>query len=197
MKIPGVKEILITFFCYCAVEQTAGLWGSSFLVLHHGISAEEAARFASLFYLGITIGRAVCGFITMRLDDTNMVRMGCGVMLLGLSMFLLPGGSAPAKAGLVLVGLGCAPVYPSIIHSTPERFGADKSQAIIGIQMAVAYVGTCLMPPFFGVIADKISIGLFPVFLFLLLALMFVMHERTVRQTASRNQPQMTGTVTD
>lgn len=197
VKIPGVKEILITFFCYCAVEQTAGLWGSSFLVLHHGISAEEAARFASLFYLGITIGRAVCGFITMRLDDANMVRMGCGVMLLGLSMFLLPGGSAPAKAGLVLVGLGCAPVYPSIIHSTPERFGADKSQAIIGIQMAVAYVGTCLMPPFFGVIADKISIGLFPVFLFLLLALMFVMHERTVRQTASRNQPQMTGTVID
>lgn len=102
-------------------------------------------------------------------------------------MLFIPGGSGPAKAGLVLVGLGCAPVYPSIIHSTPERFGAEKSQAIIGIQMAVAYVGTCLMPPLFGVLAEKVSIGLFPVYLCLILVLMFLMHERTVRQTSGQN----------
>ena len=187
VKIAGVKEILITFFCYCAIEQTAGLWGSSFLVLQHGVSAQEAARFASLFYVGITIGRAACGFITMKLNDTNMVRMGAVLILLGVVMLFIPGGSGPAKAGLVLIGLGCAPVYPSIIHSTPERFGAEKSQAIIGIQMAVAYVGTCLMPPLFGVLAEKVSIGLFPVYLCLILVLMFLMHERTVRQTSGQN----------
>ncbi len=180
IRISGAKEIMITFFCYCALEQTAGLWGSSYLVLHNGVTPEDAARFAGLFFLGITIGRAISGFLTMILNDTYMIRLGQLLIFIGLLAFFIPSGKELAKAGLVIIGLGCAPIYPCIIHSTPERFGADKSQAIIGVQMACAYVGICLMPPLFGLIADKISIAVFPVFLFLILAVMIIMHERTV-----------------
>ncbi len=180
IRISGAKEIMITFFCYCALEQTAGLWGSSYLVLHYGVTPEDAARFAGLFFLGITIGRAVSGFVTMILNDTNMIRLGQILIFVGLLAFINPSAKELAKVGLVIIGLGCAPIYPCIIHSTPERFGADKSQAIIGVQMASAYVGICLMPPLFGLIADNISISAFPVYLFLLLAVMIFMHERTV-----------------
>lgn len=178
IKIPGAKEIMITFFCYCALEQTAGLWASSYLVLRRGLSAETAAGFASLFYIGITAGRAFSGFLTMKLNDTQMIRLGQGVILFGIALLLLPFGSAVALAGLIFIGLGCAPVYPSIIHSTPEHFGADKSQAMIGVQMASAYIGTCIMPPVFGFIANHISISLFPAFLLAILLLMALMHEK-------------------
>lgn len=180
LQIPGAKEIMIAFFCYCALEQTAGLWGSSFLVLHHGVSPEEAARFAGLFFLGITIGRAVNGFLTMALDDAKLVRIGEVLILAGVCAIAIFNNREIAKVGLVLVGLGCAPIYPSIIHSTPEHFGADKSQAIIGIQMASAYVGTCIMPPIFGLIAEHINIALFPEFLLAILVVMCVMHEKMI-----------------
>lgn len=178
LRLPGAKETLITFFCYCALEQTAGLWGSSFLVFHSGITAEEAARFASLFFLGITTGRAISGFLTLCFNDTNMIRLGEGLILLGLFGILYPGGQSLAKAGLVLTGLGCAPIYPSIIHATPERFGAANSQAMIGVQMASAYLGPLLMPPLFGLIAEHISLALFPFYLLLLLICMIFMHEK-------------------
>ncbi len=178
VRISGAKEIMICFFCYCALEQTAGLWASSYLVLHRGIDSETAASYASLFYLGITTGRALSGFLTMKWNDKQMVRLGQAIIFLGIAILLLPvGGNVLSLLGLILAGLGCAPVYPCIIHSTPEHFGAEKSQAIIGVQMASAYVGTCLMPPLFGILARSISIMLFPVFLLLLLVLMFWMHE--------------------
>lgn len=176
--IKGVKEVMITFFCYCALEQTAILWGSSFLVMGNGFSEEKAASFASMFCIGITIGRAISGFLTMKLDDKSMVRLGQGIILTGIVCILLPFGVENVIVGLVLIGLGCAPVYPCIIHSTPERFGADKSQAVIGVQMASAYVGTTLMPPLFGLIANHISIELFPLYLFILLVVMVWMHEK-------------------
>ncbi len=176
--IKGVKEVMITFFCYCALEQTAILWGSSFLVMGNGFSEEKAASFASMFCIGITIGRAISGFLTMKLDDKSMVRLGQGIILAGIVCILLPFGAGNVIVGLVLIGLGCAPVYPCIIHSTPERFGADKSQAVIGVQMASAYVGTTLMPPLFGLIANHISIELFPLYLFILLVVMVWMHEK-------------------
>lgn len=178
LGISGAKEVMLCFFCYCALEQTAGLWASSYLVLHHGMGEETAARFASLFFLGITAGRALSGFLTMKLNDKQMIRLGNAVIFGGILVLLLPAGnSVLSLLGLILVGLGCAPIYPCIIHSTPEHFGADKSQAIIGVQMASAYVGILLMPPLFGVIARSISIVLFPFFLLVLLALMFCMHE--------------------
>lgn len=189
IHIPGAKEIMITFFCYCALEQTTGLWASSYLVLRRGLSAETAAGFASLFFIGITAGRAFSGFLTMKLSDTQMIRLGQGIILLGTVLLLLPSGSVTALPGLILIGLGCAPVYPSIIHSTPEHFGADKSQAIIGVQMASAYIGTCLMPPVFGLIANHISISLFPVYLLAILVLMAAMHERMLpKVSANRNK---------
>lgn len=176
--IPGAKEILVTFFCYCALEQTAGLWASSYLVLQRGLAEEMAAGFASLFYIGITAGRAAGGFLTMKLNDTQMIRLGQGLILCGVVCLLLPFGDMTALAGLVMTGLGCAPIYPSIIHSTPAHFGADKSQAMIGVQMASAYVGTCFMPPVFGFLANHISASLYPVVLLVILLLMIVMHEK-------------------
>lgn len=191
LRIPGAKEVMLCFFCYCALEQTAGLWASSYLTLFQDVSAETAARFAGLFYIGITVGRAVCGFITIRLNDTQMTRLGMGIITLGGAAMLLPGPEALSLAGLILIGLGCAPVYPCMIHSTPAHFGADRSQAIIGVQMASAYVGTCLMPSLFGLIANHISIGLLPVYLLLILLLMFLMHELLLRVTkrAHREAP--------
>lgn len=182
LRIPGAREILITFFCYCALEQTAGLWASSYLVLLRGLSPETAARYAGLFFIGITVGRGISGFITMKLNDTQMIRLGQGIILSGIFLLCLPFGSAGSQAGLILIGLGCAPIYPSIIHSTPARFGADKSQAIIGVQMAFAYMGNCLMPPLFGFLANHMSVGLFPVYLFVILLLMVLMHEKMLKK---------------
>lgn len=183
IRISGAKEIMIAFFCYCALEQTAGLWASSYLVLHWGISSENAAGFASLFFIGITAGRALSGFLTMRFNDTQMIRIGQGFIASGILFLLLPIGEITALFGLICIGLGCAPIYPCIIHSTPEHFGAHRSQAMIGIQMASAYVGTCLMPPVFGWIANTFSPALFPIYLLLILVLMFVMHEKMLKQT--------------
>jgi len=129
------------------------------------------------------VGRGISGFITFKLNDSQMIHLGEGIILLGVLAMLLPLGKTVALAGLILIGLGCAPIYPSIIHSTPAHFGADKSQAIIGVQMAFAYIGTCLMPPLFGIIARSISITLFPAYLGLFLCIMFFMYETVIRKT--------------
>ena len=182
VRIPGAKDVMVAFFCYCAVEATTMLWASSYLALGRGVSAEAAAGYASLFFIGITVGRALNGFLTMRFSDAQMIRAGQALVALGALLLLLPLGTGAALAGLVVIGLGCAPIYPCIIHSTPEHFGAENSQALIGVQMASAYVGTLAMPPLFGLIANHISIGLFPIFLLVALAMMVLMHERLVRR---------------
>lgn len=187
IRIPGAKEIMVCFFCYCALEQTAGLWASSYLSLYKGVSAETAATFASMFYIGITIGRALSGFVTMKLNDVQMIRLGQVLIAVGILIMFLPFGQTLSLVGLIVIGLGCAPIYPCIIHSTPTHFGADKSQAIIGIQMASAYVGTLLMPPVFGLIANHITVALLPVYLFIILILMFVMHEALTKKTSMHN----------
>ena len=187
-RIPGVKAVLITFFCYCSLEQTTGLWASSYLVLNKGVSPETAASFASLFFIGITVGRALCGFLTLKLNDAQMVRMGIGIISIGIVAFLLPLGETVTLAGLILVGFGCAPIYPSIIHATPEHFGTDKSQAVIGVQMASAYIGNCLMPPLFGLIADHTTIAIFPYYLLGILLLMGYMHETLQKQESTANK---------
>ena len=184
VALPGAKAVMLCFFCYCALEQTVGLWASSYLVTVRGVDAVTAARYGSLFFLGITIGRAVSGFITLRLDDARMVRLGQGILALGLVLLLLPLPNSFALAGLIIVGLGCAPVYPSLIHATPAHFGAERSQAIIGVQMASAYMGTSLMPPFFGWVSARVSLRLFPLCLLILLILMVVSHERLCRSAA-------------
>ena len=176
-RIPGAKQLMISFFCYCALEQTAMLWGSSYLVLHKGIAEDVAARFASLFLIGLTGGRILGGFLANKFTDDQMIRAGFVVVAVGIAAMLLPLGDIVGLVGLVLIGLGCAPIYPCIIHSTPANFGADKSQAIIGVQMASAYVGIIAMPPLFGLIANNISVALYPVYMLVILGVMVWTYE--------------------
>lgn len=185
VTIPGAKEIMITFFCYCAVEQTANLWASSYLTLYRGLSAKAAAGLASVFFTGITAGRFFSGFLTLKLNDTQMIRLGQGGIAAGILLLFLPFGTTSSLLGLGLIGLGCAPIYPSIIHATPARFGEDKSQAMIGVQMASAYAGTCLMPPLFGLVAHHIGVSLMPLYLTGILIIMIVMHEKMLIKTAA------------
>lgn len=181
LAIPGAKEVLIAFFCYCAAEQTAILWGSTYLVRHCGMAEDVAAGFASLFLIGMTIGRGLNGFLTYRLSDKTLIRLGQGIMLLGVAVMLLPLGTGAAMTGLLLIGLGCAPIYPCVIHSTPDHFGEENSQAIIGVQMAAAYTGVCLMPPVFGILANHISVSLLPLYVGGITLLMIFMCERLNR----------------
>lgn len=177
ISIRGVKAVMLAFFCYCAIEQTAMLWASSYLVIARGLDGSSAARYAGLFFLGITSGRALSGFLTMAISDRGMIRLGEAVIALGLVLFF----SAPSLifvlAAFFLLGIGCAPIYPSVIHSTPSNFGVSSSQAVMGVEMASAYVGTCLMPPLFGLIANYVSIHLFPIYILLLLIIMAIMQE--------------------
>ena len=182
LAIPGAKAVMLCFFCYCAIGSTTMLWASSYLHLSKGVDAKTAASFAGMFCIGITIGRGINGFIAMKLKDCQMIRMGQTIILAGIVVMILPFGKIISLIGFSLIGLGCAPVYPCIIHSTPSHFGAERSQAIIGVQMASAYVGTCLMPPLFGLIANHISVRLLPVYLLILLALMVYMHELLERK---------------
>lgn len=185
LQLKGVPFVLITFWSYCALEATTGVWASSYLVQHRGIGAETAAMFASLFYLGITFGRFLCGFVADRLGDRQLIRIGTLTALTGAALILLPlPANFPALAGLIIIGLGCAPIYPSIIHSTPDNFGRENSQAVIGIQMASAYLGSTFMPPLFGLLAAHVSIGLYPAYLLLFGALMLFMSERLRRRRA-------------
>lgn len=181
IRLPGVKAILTAFFCYCSLETTAGLWASSYMVLYKGIDAKIAAQLAAMFYLGITVGRFFCGFIAGKIKDQNMIRMGQVITGFGTAVILLPFGNLLTFTGLILIGLGCAPIFPSLLHETPDNFGEDKSQAIMGMQMASAYVGSTLMPPVFGVIAEKIDIGLYPIFLMIFVILMISVVERLNR----------------
>lgn len=183
LAIRGAKEILVMFLCYCAIEQTAMLWGSSYMVLADGVDKVAAASRIAVLYFGITIGRALSGFLTMRLSDPAMIRLGQALILVGIIVMLLPlPNHLGVYAGLAVLGLGCAPVYPCIIHSTPDYFGEENSQAIVGVQMACAYIGSMLMPPLFGLIAQYVTIRLFPLYLFVFLALMVAMHESLRRK---------------
>lgn len=182
LKLNGAINVFIAFFCYCALESTTGLWASSYLVIIKGFDATIAAKFASLFYIGITAGRFLSGFISEKLGDKNMVRLGQAIILLGLLFLLLPLNSVISLFALILIGLGCAPIYPSLIHSTPINFGVENSQSLIGIQMATAYIGSTFLPSIFGFISDKISIKLYPFYLLFFFTLMFFMTEILIKK---------------
>lgn len=187
LKRPGAKAALFTFFGYCALEATAGLWAASYMVMYRGIDAAQAAKWASLFYLGITVGRFFSGFLTMKIRDKNMIRLGIGIIVAGIVMIILPVSNMVSLMGLIVVGLGCAPIYPSMIHSTPGNFGAEISQSVMGMQMAFAYVGSTVMSPLFGVLQNYTGIGFYPYYLLLFVALMLAMSERLNRIKECRN----------
>ena len=181
LKIKGVPYLLTGFFAYCAAEATTMLWASSYLEGTRGATKEEAAALGSLFFIGITVGRFLSGFLSDKLGDNKMIYLGTGIALSGVFCIVLPF-KITSIIGFAVIGLGCAPVYPCIIHSTPKNFGAENSQGIIGIQMASAYVGSTFMPPIFGILANHISLKLMPLYLAFFFLLLIVMITRTERE---------------
>lgn len=178
LKRPGVKAALTAFFFYSALELTTGLWGSSYMVAVRGISPETAAKWISLFYLGITAGRFFSGFLTLRFSDDAMVRLGEGTAIVGILLMLLPLHNLFLCLGLILTGLGCAPIYPSLLHATPQRFGKSLSQSLMGTQMAISYLGSTTMPPVSGFLSEKISMGLYPILLLVFALCMTILTEK-------------------
>lgn len=170
---PGVKPTCLAFLAYCALESTAGMWGATYMVSHHGISADIAARLISLYFIGITLGRFLAGFVSDRLGNTRLVLLGCGGIFFGIVALLVP---VPLlnQCAFALIGLGCAPIYPALMHDTPAHFGQDLSQSVIGIQMSCAYVGATLLPPVFGLVAQYITSALLPCFLAVYFAVMLL-----------------------
>ncbi len=179
---PGVVPCFITFFTYCSLEVTASLWASSYLVEIWSFTPEAAASFASMFYIGITCGRFANGFLAMKWQDRYLIRLGLGVTLVGILLLFLPFHATLALAGFAVIGLGCAPIYPCIMHMTPTVFGEDKSQAMMGVQTAFAYTGCLVAPTLFGMLAERVSISLLPLCLLLMLLLMLAMHETVVKK---------------
>ena len=175
--IEGVKFVLAAFFCYCSIETVTGLWGASFLVREKNVSPEIAAQWIALYYAGITFGRFMSGFVTMKLNSRRMIRLGQIIIGCGIIVLALPLGNITLLPGLFMIGLGCAPIYPSLIHETPENFGSEHSQAIIGIQMASAYIGTTLTPPLFGRLASSLGFNIFPAFIGVILIIKIIMTE--------------------
>ena len=184
LKRPGVKAALTAFFFYSALELTTGLWGSSYMVAVRGISPETAAKWISLFYLGITAGRFFSGFLTLRFSDDAMVRLGEGTAIVGIILMLLPLHNLLLCLGLILTGLGCAPIYPSLLHATPQRFGKSLSQSLMGTQMAISYLGSTTMPPVSGFLSEKISMGLYPVLLLVFALMLTILTEKGRHCTA-------------
>jgi fucose permease len=181
--IKGAIPCFIAFFAYCSLELTTSLWVSSYLVQKWELTPEAAAGFASLFYIGVTFGRFANGFLAMKLSDRFLIRMGFGIIATGIALLFVPFHSTFSLIGFVIIGLGCAPIDPCLIHMTPSVFGEDKSQAMIGVQTAFSYMGHLTMPTFFGLIVDYISILLLPVFILGLLLIMNAMHELVAKHT--------------
>lgn len=186
VQLPGVKQDMLVFFSYSALEGTTMLWASSFMVLCSGIPENIAAKYASLFFIGITAGRAANGFLTIKFSDKQLVCAGQSMIALGIIALLIFKGTIAICTGLIFIGVGCAPIHPCMLHSTPLYFGEDKSQALMGLQIASAYTGNCLMPPLFGLIANHAGAALFPFFLGGLLVIMVIMHRWLVRETEHR-----------
>ena len=188
LKIKGVPFLLVGFFAYCALEATTMYWASTYFVEVKKIPVEHAANLASLFYIGLTVGRFISGFITEKLGDRKMIIIGTCILTCGIVLLFLPVHSyAFAIAAFIVIGLGCAPIYPCIIHSTPDHFGAENSGAIIGIQMASAYIGTTTIPPLFGLIGHAIGFTILPVYLLIFVVLMITMTELTFHITKNKN----------
>ena len=190
LKLPGAKAGMVTFLCYCAVESTLGLWGATYISQVRGVDEATAASFGAMFYIGITAGRAISGFMAMKLLPKQMVRVGQALLALGCILMMIPAGSTLSGIGLVMCGLGCAPIYPNIIQDTPVNYGAENSQAAIGVQMAFAYVGSTFLPSIFGALAGVGGYGLLPYFalgICLLMAVLFGIQKKTVETKVKTN----------
>lgn len=184
-QLPGIRSALLGFFCYCALEATTGLWGASYLVQAKGVSSDVAAGWISVYYLGITIGRLVNGFITAKWSNPMLIRSGQFIIGIG-AVLLLISNQYVNLLGLIMIGMGCAPIYPSMLHETPARFGKNNSSKLMGVQMAFAYIGTMLVPPAIGVLSSVVGIQFYPIFIMVLLITMFVSSEKINKIVARR-----------
>lgn len=181
LKIKGAKVALVSFFLYCGVEMTLGLWGSSFLISEKGIDPAIAAQWISFYWGGLTLGRLVSGFLAMKFNNQQMIRAGELTVLLGVICLFLPLPQYVCLIGFVLVGAGCAPIYPCMLHETPVRFGKEDAQSMMGFQMAICYIGSTLLPPFFGFVATNLTVSLLPVFLLVYIVIMLITSETSNR----------------
>ena len=177
LSVTGVKEALLVFFCYCTIETITGLWGASYLVTVKGVLPETAAAAISLYFFGITSGRFISGFVTMKLNNRQMVRIGQIIIGCGIVTLVLPFGNSTLLPGLFMIGLGCAPIFPSLLHETPKSFGKEYSHLIIGLQMGCAYIGTSIMPPIFGWLTSITSFKIFPMFIGVVLIIKIILAE--------------------
>lgn len=195
LRIPGAKECIASFFFYCAIEQTIGLWSGSFMVYSLRIDAKLAASLVALFYFGITFGRFLAGIFSAKWKDEELILGGIAILFLGIAL-LFPAGLSSGKQlfgmelrqvfvilSLLFMGLGCAPIYPAIIHSTPYNFGAENTSALIGKQMASAYIGSLSLPPIFGVLAKNFGTELFPFYAVVLGIAMLYMYKQLLKKT--------------
>ncbi|WP_438462920.1 MFS transporter [Marinomonas sp. PE14-40] len=195
LGIFGVKIQLVMFFCYCALEAGTGLWTASYLSIEKGLSPKDAAFWTAMFYLGITAGRFLCGFVSGKvsgrfadkLNEESLIRLGVITIILGVIVLISPLPILLSPIGLMLIGLGCAPIYPNTIHLTPKRFGASASQAVIGLSMACAYIGTTLVPPIIGALVSYFSFALYPALLLLLALGLLITTEKLKRLCKSAN----------
>lgn len=185
LGIKGAKSALAVFFFYCSLEGGAGLWSGTYLVSYRGLEADVAASWVSMFYFGITVGRFLSGFLAIKISNANMVKIGLCVCAVGVLLLLLPLPALFALAGLALLGLGCAPIFPAMIHETPTRFGKEISQSMIGLQMASAYMGSAMVPPLIGAISGVIGFGYLPIY-FAALALVMALLSRNLRRIDKR-----------
>ncbi|MEI2366776.1 MFS transporter [Niallia circulans] len=193
-QIRGVKLALLAFLFYCGAEAAVGLWGSSFLVNVKNLSIDVAAKWVSLFYAGITIGRFITGFITLKMSNQRLIRWGQIIALVGAVLLFLPFPILFSLAGFIMIGLGLAPIFPCMLHETPLRFGKKHSQTIMGYQMAIAYTGSTFLPPILGYAAAKSTIGIFPFVIAGFIAIMLwgserlngVLHKKEIKRDTAR-----------
>ena len=185
LRIKGAKSALAVFFFYCSLEGGTGLWSGTYLVSYRGLEADVAASWVSMYYFGITVGRFLSGFLAIKISNANMVRIGLCICALGILLLLLPLPALFALAGLALLGLGCAPIFPAMIHETPTRFGKEISQSMIGLQMASAYMGSAMVPPLIGAISGVVGFGYLPIY-FAALALVMALLSRNLRRIDKR-----------
>ena len=184
VAIKGAKSVMVTFFCFCTVEQTALVWAASYFAVGHGLSAEKAALFGAACITGEMLGRFLTGFMTSRYSDVQLIRLGQGLIVAGAVIMLLPFGSFVVALGTFVAGLGIAPIYPCLMHMTPQNFGLDKSQAIMGVQTASACFGSCVAPPIFGFIAQHAGMLVLPLFMIIGTVVMYLAHEKLIQQRA-------------
>lgn len=182
LRLPGAIASIGSFGSYCALEGSIGLWIASYLVMARSIDTATAASIVAQFFMGITIGRLVSGFVAQWLTSENQIRIGQALITLGIFSLLVFDGPVAAGISILLMGLGCAPIYPSIVALTPKRFSAKASQGLVSLQMACAYAGSMLVPPVFGLVAGAGGAVLIPYMIAALLVTNTVLAELAVRK---------------